>query len=135
MEFIGSTFTLNAGAGFTGAGLPRVAGGTLTVAANAAAVDLTLDSGTINGGANLTVTDTLVWTSGNMSDTGLTIIPMGAALNLSGSATKNLLRSINNASGSSSVALRMKTPPGWSVTPASVEAASVAWIWSCSSWR
>ena len=90
-----STYTLNAGAGFTGPGIARVNGGTLAVGANLTAVNVELMNGTLTGAGNLTITGTCNWSAGTLSGAGLTIIPQGAMLNLNGGVA--LRRVINNA--------------------------------------
>ncbi|HVO23619.1 MAG TPA: hypothetical protein VMW56_08325, partial [Candidatus Margulisiibacteriota bacterium] len=95
VEFNAGTYTLNAGAAFTGAGTMRVSGATLTVAGDAGVTNLEMTAGTLNGGANLTVSGSCAWSGGTMSGTGLTIIPMGATLTISGSV--NLSRSLHSA--------------------------------------
>ena len=56
-----------------------------------------LSNGALTGSGTLTVNDTCTWTGGNMEGSGVTVIPMGAALNISGSVSKGLRRDISNS--------------------------------------
>jgi fibronectin-binding autotransporter adhesin len=58
---------------------------------------LTFGGGTIGGDYNLTVNDLSAWTGGTMSGTGSTRIEPSSMLNVSGSGTKTLYRTLNNA--------------------------------------
>ena len=115
LQFSGGTHTLNGG--LEGPGGIYVTSGTVTLngPVTGLAPTSTVSGGTVNfnsdplvfatvnlsgglgGSANVTVTDGLSWTSGTMLGTGLTEIPAGGTLALSGSSAKYLARTINNS--------------------------------------
>jgi hypothetical protein len=92
--FTSNTFTLTAGASFTGAGSARVAGATamlsITAGTDVIAQNFELASGTLTGNGSLTVSGTVAWTGGTMSGTGSTTIDAGGTLTISGSVAKTL---------------------------------------------
>jgi hypothetical protein len=90
--------TLAAGATFTGTGLIRINGGTLTLNASITASNVDFSSGTLTGSQGLTVTGALTWTSGTMSGTGTTYVSASAVASLTGGNGRTLDgRTINNA--------------------------------------
>jgi hypothetical protein len=99
--------TLTNGTSFTGAGVMRLNGGTVTIGTvNTEVVTATwveLSAGTLTGVGTFIVNATLDWKGGTMdgpfvNDTGTTTIPSGAIVNMSGvGTTKTLLqRTFNN---------------------------------------
>jgi hypothetical protein len=91
-------YTLAAGATVTGNGQLRIGAATTTIAGNVAIPHLVVAGSAVLGGSGaLTVTDTLDWTGGTMSGSGTTAIPATAQLNISGSGSKTLSRTLNNS--------------------------------------
>ena len=83
VEWIGGTFTLNPGAPLNGAGVYRLNGGNVTVAADLTVENLDLVSAvsTLAGSGAVTIASGLNWTAGVMSGGGRTIIAPAAILN------------------------------------------------------
>ncbi|NCO36038.1 MAG: hypothetical protein AUJ92_17565 [Armatimonadetes bacterium CG2_30_59_28] len=74
-----------------------ISGGSLDIASNSQCSDLDLTGGTLSGVGLLDVSGTLTWTSGTMSGSGVTTIPAGATLNISGNTDRLFQsRTINN---------------------------------------
>ena len=97
IDFAAGTHTLAAGAAVAGAGSARVTGpAILSLAANVKAVNFDVAGGTLDGPGNLTVSGTLQWTSGTMRGAGTTTIAPGGKLDITGSAAKNLQRTVMN---------------------------------------
>jgi hypothetical protein len=89
VNFTGGTQTVSsAGLTFTGAGLPHVAGATLSSAGPVSAVGFELASGTVSGSGNLTTNGIFTWTGGNLAIA--TNIAAAGRLNLSGTNDKRL---------------------------------------------
>lgn len=59
--------------------------------------NLTLSGGTLAGSANVTITNVLNWSAGNMGGAGRTIIATGATANFTSASTKGLNRTFDNA--------------------------------------
>ncbi len=57
---------------------------------------LTLAGGTISGSADLSITGTFEWSTGNMTGTGRTILTQGGVANITGPQGRNLARSFDN---------------------------------------
>jgi len=110
-----STATHTASATLTGAGAITFAGGTHNYSGALLAVgpvnlsgatlnfntpqtfaNLTFTSGTLGGSANLTLTNTLVWSGGTMAGSGRTIIAGSASASLTTASTKGLTRTFDN---------------------------------------
>lgn len=90
LDFAGGSFLLNNGTQFTGAGLVRVAGGTLDVTASTVFNPrVHLVSGTLQGVDAATIQDSLVWSGGTLGGTGNTAIVAGADLVIDGNVTFN----------------------------------------------
>jgi hypothetical protein len=100
VNFTGGTQTVSsAGLTFTGAGLPRLAGGTFSSAGPVSAVGFELASGTVSGNGNLTTSGVFTWTGGtlaiatsiagqlNLSGTNDKVLDLGAVLTNAGTAT------------------------------------------------
>src|SRR5262249_747497 len=85
--------------GLAGDGALTITGGTLNVSDESSIKTLALTSGTLGGAGTLSVTGTLTWSGGTMSDAGTTRIPAGAPLVSDGSGTVFLAsgRRIENA--------------------------------------
>jgi hypothetical protein len=83
VEWTASTFTLNPGAQLNGAGRYRLNGGTLTANPDLTVenLDLIHPNSTLGGTGVVTIAGAMNWTSGTMSGSGRTIIPVGATLN------------------------------------------------------
>ena len=77
----GGSFTFNAGASESGAGLLLLASGTLNVNANVSVQNLSVAGGTLTGAATVIVTGQTTWTGGTMSGTGSTVAKGGLSLN------------------------------------------------------
>ncbi len=92
-----NTVTLSGGSDLFGAGLVQIAGGTLTMNAADTLPNVQLDSGTLNGTANVPVT-ALAWNGGTMSGSGTTTIPASATATVVTSSAKNLQRTLSIAS-------------------------------------
>jgi hypothetical protein len=74
-----------------------ISAGTLSIAAASTLNATTVFSGgTLSGTGNVTINSTLNWSAGTMSGAGRTIIASGATVNISGTATKNLSRTLDN---------------------------------------
>jgi hypothetical protein len=100
LQFFGNTYTLNSGASVTGAGSTRVAGAQLTLAGNASAANLGLDSGTLGGPGTLTVTGTFDWTGGQIANPNGTLsLPTGSTLMIHGNSDKSLSGGTLNLAG------------------------------------
>jgi hypothetical protein len=98
LDFSQGTHTFNAGSSLGGAGQYALTGGTMVANANLSLADFTLDGGYLDGPATVAVTNDFEWASGQMQGSGVTSIPAGATLHISGTAWKNLEgRTINNA--------------------------------------
>jgi len=69
-------------------------------------------AGGLGGSANITISDRLNWTSGTMSGTGLTEIPVGRTLALSGSSAKYLARTVNNSGGATLAGSNLSSTSG-----------------------
>jgi hypothetical protein len=89
VEWIGGTFTLNAGAQLNGAGLYRLNGGSVIANTNLTfeALDLISSSSTLNVTGAVTIASGMNWTAGTMSGSGRTIIETNATLNLDSSSS------------------------------------------------
>ncbi|NEQ37415.1 MAG: hypothetical protein F6K40_14535 [Okeania sp. SIO3I5] len=101
LEVTRGTLTLNPGTNFTGTGLVRQSGGTITLETLAATpvniANFTQDGGTFNGGGALNITGNFNWTDGTQGGTGVTTLAAGAIGSISGTAQKSLLeRTFNN---------------------------------------
>ena len=94
ISFSNGTYTLNSGTAFTGAGVSRITGATLTVSSGAADTatvtgTLELSSGSLTGSGTLTATTgTVRWTGGTMSGAGVTKTGPSGALLISGANDK-----------------------------------------------
>lgn len=103
VDVTGSTYTLNAGATITGAGVFAVkVGGTVNVNAAVSVPNLVLlNSGTINGSGTLTLTGAnSKWGGGSMSGSGITLVNAGATLTIDDSGSNHAYldtRTLNNA--------------------------------------
>ena len=98
VDFTGGSFTNLAGASFEGAGFARVSGATVLIEATVPAGNITLASGTLDGSGTLVVTNVMNWTGGTLTGSGVTLISLGAELNIAGDNGKELLgHTINNA--------------------------------------
>ncbi len=77
----------------------NLSGGTLSLSATnpLSLPTVTQSGGTFTGAGALTVTGTLTWTGGFMVGPGITTIPVGATLTMSGTAEKDLGREIDNS--------------------------------------
>lgn len=71
-------------------------GGTLTLNGNSQATSLILNGGTLTGAGNLILASTGVWSNGDMSGTGRTVVGLGSMLDISNVFTKGLDRTIDN---------------------------------------
>ena len=78
------SFSVLAGATFTGAGTVIVNGGDLVIAGAVSIPRLSLGAGDISGAGDLTITGNMDWSGGAMYDTGLTIIGATATLSIAG---------------------------------------------------
>jgi hypothetical protein len=101
LQFVGNIYyTLNGGATLTGAGTARVSGGQLTLAGDASAVNLGLDSGTLGGAAKLTITGTFDWTGGQIANAnGSIALPSGSTLAIHGNNDKSFGGGTMNLAG------------------------------------
>ncbi len=94
--FTGTSYTLNAGANITGAGLARL-NGTLVITGGVSAQNFELLGGTLTGAGTFTAMNSLNWLGGVMSGSGSTNIPAGATLSLAGTTKYLDVRTLNNA--------------------------------------
>jgi len=99
VEFNGGTYNLNEGATLDGAGLYRLASGTLNVNGAVDMSNFTQTGGYLAGTGALTVADTMNWTGGYQRGIGSTNIAAGGVLNLSDGPDylRQEGRTINNA--------------------------------------
>jgi phage baseplate assembly protein gpV len=87
--FTGS-YDLSAGS-ISGPGTARIVNGTVNVLGTVSAANFALDSGTLNGAGQLTITKSLTWAGGNITNPNGTVqINVGATLNISGNLDKAL---------------------------------------------
>jgi len=88
--FSNAITTFAAGATVTGTGLIRLNGGTLSIPANVAFQNFTLEGGTLDVDGTLTVNGTFNWTGATLTGSGETKISATATLNLSGNGNRFL---------------------------------------------
>ncbi len=97
LSFTGN-YRLSAGTSVTGAGFAHVAGRDLMVNGAVSAQNVELNSGTLDGGGTLTVTNVFSWTGGTMQGAGATNLAAGASLNIASTSDTYLNgRTLNNA--------------------------------------
>ena len=98
VDFTGGSFTNLQGAGFEGSGFARVSNGTVLIEGNVTAGNFVLANGTLSVGGTLVVTNVMNWSGGTLTGSGVTLIPLGAELNIGGDNAKALWgHTINNA--------------------------------------
>ncbi len=78
-------------------GTVTISGATVNVSAALALARLTLSSGTLQGGGNVTITNVFNWSAGTMAGAGHTVIANGATANVTSTSTKGLNRTIDNS--------------------------------------
>ena len=98
----GTDYDLNAGATFTGDGLIQVLGGKVNANADVSMINVSLTNGSLNTdlGGKLTITNTLNWSGGVMSNItgpGFTTLGSGCTANLTGSAFKHVSTHLKNS--------------------------------------
>ena len=98
VEWTGGTFTLNPGTPLNGAGVYRLNGGNVMVAADLTVENLALLSlsSTLGGPGTITIASGMNWTAGTISGTGQMIIAPGATLNAAFPSQVNLARTLEN---------------------------------------
>ena len=75
-----------------------ISGGTLTANGGLTVTSLALSGGSLDGTGSATITGSGSWTGGNMTGTGVTVVPVGITLTLSGGSFKGLsARTLRNA--------------------------------------
>ncbi len=95
----GGQFTFGAGAAVEGPGVARFNGGAIVIDAPVSIDRFELSSSTIRGVGQLTIAESADWTGGSMNEPGITRIPPGAQLAISGANGKSLSqRTIENES-------------------------------------
>ena len=99
LSFSGGTHLLKNGASFTGAGIAKIAGGTLVAGDGSTdiitAANFTVSGGTVDGLGTFQAAN-FNWTAGTMRGTGTTAVT-GAAATIGGSGQKGLDRKLNNS--------------------------------------
>jgi hypothetical protein len=97
VDWTGFTYALSPGAQLNGDGLYRINGATLTCNADLAVRNLDMST-TLNGTGNLTISNVMNWTAGNMSGAGRTVIAPGATLKIANLGFMSLdTRTLENA--------------------------------------
>ena len=98
VDFTSGYFTNLQGAGFEGSGFARVSNGAVLIEGNVTAGNFVLANGTLSVGGTLVVTNVMNWSGGTLTGSGVTLIPLGAELNIGGDNAKALWgHTINNA--------------------------------------
>lgn len=96
--WIGGDSTWNEPANWSPNGVPGagdnvvINSGTVKLTTNVQVKDLILNSGIITGNADLSITGEMSWSSGSLAGSGTTNVNPGAALAISGSGLKNLIK-------------------------------------------
>jgi hypothetical protein len=99
LQFNGGTYNINPGATLSGAGLYRLSSGAVSVSGTVSVSNFEQTAGTLTGAGTFSITQTMAWTGGAQSGTGVTHIAAGSTLKLndtSGYLDQNG-RTINNA--------------------------------------
>ncbi len=99
-DLAGANYRLDGGTIVTGAGLVRQTGGALTLTADVAVPNFTLANGNVLGPGRLTLTETSIWTGGNLQGPGAVDIAPGATLTATGPSGKTLDGRTLNVAGS-----------------------------------
>ena len=81
--------SLSAGSSITGTGFADINGATIAVTGPSTVANLALDSGTLIGAGNLTITSEFDMSGGTLDGTGSTILAAGAQMNLDGGPDGN----------------------------------------------